>query len=158
RAAPTAVVARAEVYEWAEARLPHGRWDLAPGALVEQFASLASASGDAPALVLTPRRQPRHMNGQHFRDGDEPTALLHPAEAAEHDIRDGDLVEIVSAVGALRLRAEVMDTTVRGAVSVPHGWGDTNVNQLISSRELDPLTGMPRLSGTTVTIRPIEVP
>ena len=149
-------MARAEVHGWAEARLPHGRWDLAPAPLVAQFAALVSAAEGAPALVVTPRRQPRHMNGQHFRDGDEPTALLHPADAAESDVNDGDLVDIVSEAGVLRVRAVVTDTIARGAVSVPHGWGNTNVNRLMSARELDSLTGMPRLSGTPVTLRPCE--
>ena len=96
------------------------------------------------------------MNGQHFRGGDEPTAFVHPADAATAAVADGDLVEIISAAGALRLRARVTDATTRGAVSVPHGWGATNVNRLVSARELDPLTGMPRLSGTPVTIRRVE--
>ena len=39
------------------------------------------------------------MNGQHFRDGDEPTALVHPADAAESAVNDGDLIDIVSAAG-----------------------------------------------------------
>ena len=156
RAAEAPVVARAEVHGWAEARLPHGRWDLAPAPLVAQFAALVSAAEGAPALVVTPRRQPRHMNGQHFRDGDEPTALLHPADAAESDVSDGDLVDIVSEAGVLRVRAVVTDTIARGAVSVPHGWGNTNVNRLMSARELDSLTGMPRLSGTPVTLRSCE--
>jgi anaerobic selenocysteine-containing dehydrogenase len=156
RAAQSAVVAHREVYEWAEARLPHGTWDLAPAALVEQLASLAMTSGAAPPLVVTPRRQPRHMNAQHFRVGDEPTALLHPADSAAHNISDGDLIDVVSESGTLQLRAVVTDAIARGSVSVPHGWGDTNVNRMISSRELDPLTGMPRLSGTPVTIRPSD--
>jgi anaerobic selenocysteine-containing dehydrogenase len=156
RAADGPVVAQAEVHGWAEARLPHGRWDLAPAPLVEQFASVVSASDGAPVLVVTPRRQPRHMNGQHFRDGDEPTALLHPADAAENAVNDGDLIDVVSAVGVLRVRAVVTDAIARGAVSVPHGWGNTNVNQLMSSRDLDSLTGMPRLSGTPVTLRPCD--
>jgi anaerobic selenocysteine-containing dehydrogenase len=156
RAAQSAVVARNEVYAWAEARLPHGRWDVAPAPLVEQLAGLPTTSDGAPPLVVTPRRQPRHMNGQHFRVGDEPTALLHPADSAAHDISDGDLIDVISESGTLQLRAVVTDAIARGSVSVPHGWGDTNVNRMISSRELDPLTGMPRLSGTPVTIRPSE--
>jgi anaerobic selenocysteine-containing dehydrogenase len=154
RAAEAPVVTASAVYGWAEPRLPRGRWDLAPPPLVAQLASLVAARDDRPALVVTPRRQPRHMNGQHFRSGDEPTAHLHPDDADAARIADGDLVELVSAAGALRVRATVTEAIARGAVSVPHGWGDTNVNQLVSSTELlDPLTGMPRLSGTPVTIR-----
>jgi anaerobic selenocysteine-containing dehydrogenase len=152
-----AVVAAPAVYEWAEPRLPAHRWDLAPGPLVDQFTTMVTALHDEPALVLTPRRQPRHMNNQHFREGDEPSALLHPADAAAAGIGDGDLVDIVSAAGALRLRVRVTDTITRGIVSVPHGWGGANVNRLISASELlDPLTGMPRLSGTPVSVRAAE--
>jgi anaerobic selenocysteine-containing dehydrogenase len=151
----SAVVAAPAVYGWAEPRLPEGSWDLAPPALVEQFRSLAEPPATAAPLVLTPRRQPRHMNGQHFRDGDEPLVLLHTADAAAHGITDGDLVELETATGTLRLRSRVTDTTARGAVSVAHGWGEANVNRLVSTRDLDPLTGMPRLSGIAVTIRPV---
>ena len=155
RAANAPVVAAPAVYGWAEQRLPRGHWDLAPPQVVEQFAVLVGSGDDDRVLVVTPRRQPRHMNGQHFRTGDEPTALLHPADASHVGVADGDVIEIVSATGVLRLCVRVTDTTARGAVSVPHGWGHINVNRLVSSRDLDSLTGMPRLSGTPVTIRPV---
>jgi formylmethanofuran dehydrogenase subunit D len=48
---------------------------------------------------------------------------------------------------------EVNDSIRSGVVSIPHGWGAPNVNQLTSdSEELDPLTGMPRFSGFPVTV------
>jgi anaerobic selenocysteine-containing dehydrogenase len=156
RTAGGAVVAAPAVYEWAESRLPAGQWDLAPSPLVDQFTSIATTRDERPGLVLTPRRQPRHMNGQHFRAGDEPAVLLHPLDAAAAGISDGDLVDVLSAAGALRVRAQVTEAIAPGAVSVPHGWGGANVNQLISARELlDPLTGMPRLSGTPVSVRAV---
>lgn len=151
-----AVAARV-VYGWVEDRLPNGSWDLAPAAILEQFRAIVDGPAADAALVLTPRRQPRHMNGQHFRDGDEPFALVHPDDADSHDISDGDLVELSTSTGSLELRCAVTDATVRGAVSVPHGWVTTNVNRLLSARDLDPLTGMPRLSGTAVSIRTVGV-
>ena len=42
----------------------------------------------------------------------------------------------------------------RGAVSVPHGNADANVNKLTSHLEADPVTGMARYSGIPVTIHP----
>jgi hypothetical protein len=47
----------------------------------------------------------------------------------------------------------VTEATRAGSVSIAHGWADCNVNVLISSRVLDPLTGMPRMSGTAVSVR-----
>lgn len=136
------------VYGWAESRLPKGRWDLAPELFVAQLAGLDRR----PALTLTPRRQLRHMNAVHYREGDEPRVLLHPDDATANGIADGDLVEIASATGSLRLPAEVTAANARGSVSVPHGWAGSNVNQLTSRTDIDILTGMPLLSGTAVTV------
>lgn len=136
------------VFGWAGGRLPLGVWDLAPEPLVEQMAALEPPG----ELVLTPRRQPKRFNGQHVRDGDAPEVLLHPLDAAACGVVDGDQVEVCSQAGSLRLRARVTDRTRRGAASIPHGWETSNVNHLISARDLDPLTGMPKMSGTSVTI------
>jgi anaerobic selenocysteine-containing dehydrogenase len=131
--------------------LPDRRWNVAPDALVAQLATL-----EPPApLVLTPRRQPKRFNGRTIREGDHAEALLHPKDAAAWQITDGDLVDVSSSVGSLRLRARVTDATSVGTVSIPHGWADCNVNVLVSSRLLDPLTGMPRSSGTAVSVRPV---
>lgn len=140
------------VFDWVQARLPHGAWDLAPAALVEHFATIDVA----PSLVLTPRRQSKRMNTQTMRDGDRPEVMVHPDDAAAASVADGDLVEVTSASGSLLLRARVTDATRRGALSIPHGWADCNVNVLVSARDLDPLTGMPRSSGTEVSLRRVE--
>lgn len=154
RSGEPAVAARA-VYDWVEDRLPHGRWDLAPPALLDQLGTIVDVPAAEAPLVLTPRRQPRHMNSQHFRAGDEPLALVHPRDAEVNAVADGDLVELSTGTGSLRMRCAVTDSTTRGAVSVPHGWGQTNVNNLLSAHDLDLLTGMPRLSGTPVAIRAV---
>ena len=39
-----------------------------------------------------------------------------------------------------------------GAVSIQYGWDECNVNRLIDTADLDPLTGMARLSGTAITL------
>ena len=108
-----------------------------------------------PPLVLTPRRQPKRLNGLAIRDGDRPDLLLHPMDAAEAGVADGDLVEVTSEAGAIVTRASVSDATCPGTASLPHGWADVNVNVLVSSTRLEPLTGMPHQSGTAVTVRPV---
>jgi anaerobic selenocysteine-containing dehydrogenase len=139
------------VYGWVQSHLPYGKWNLAPIRLAEQLA----AATDPPPLQLAPRRQTRRMNGLEFRAGDAPDAVMHPSDAAPGHIADGDWVELTTATGSLRLRAKVTDGIAKGTVSVPHGWGQTNVNVLVDSDDLDPLTGMPVLSGTAVEIRRI---
>ena len=137
---------------WVEPRLPTGRWDLAPAALAEQLAADRVAIDGPPPLVLIPRRQPKRLNGTTMRDGDRADVLVHPDDAATAGVADGDVVEITSAAGSLRLTARVTHAIRPGAVSIAHGWADVNVNALIDSETVDPLTGMPVMSGTPVTI------
>ena len=81
---------------------------------------------------------------------------MHPDDAFAAGVSDGEIVEISSATGVLRIELRVTDSTARGSVSIPHGWEDVNVNRLMSHDDLDELTGMPRLSGTAVTVAPIH--
>ena len=93
-------------YGWVEPRLPLGHWDLAPAALVAQLAEAIAVTG----LVLTPRRQPKRMNGQP-RGGGRSEVLVNPVDAEAAGIRDGELIEVVSKVGSIRLEATVTEST-----------------------------------------------
>jgi len=138
---------------WVESRLPTGRWDLAPAPLVKQLAADRVAVDGPPPLVLIPRRQPKRLNGTTMREGDRADVLVHPDDAAAAGVVDGDVIQVISATGSLRIVARVTDAIRPGAVSIAHGWADVNVNVLIRSETIDPLTGMPVMSGTPVTIR-----
>ncbi len=139
------------VFGWVHERvLGTRRWQLAPTALVDQLATLASP---AP-LALVPQRQLRHQNTQHRGLGDAPLLQLHPDDAQEAGIEPGADVVVASAAGRVTVTAVVTDSIVAGAVSIPHGWDAPNVNELMSDISVDPLTGMPYLSGTAVTVDP----
>jgi len=128
-----------------------GGWRLAPGLLVEQLAGLH----EPDTLVLVPRRQVRHLNSQ-FGYLDEPaTALVHPDDAATARVADGDTVAVRSAHGEIVVTARVDAAIRRGAVSVPHGHQDVNVNRLTDKDDLDPITGMVTYSGIPVTLVPL---
>ena len=151
---PTAVVADTAVFGWVEEWvLPSGRWRIAPEPLVAQLAEIR----DTPPLVLVPRRQLRHLNSQ-LRDlagarNDVPDVLVHPADAAEAGIDDGDEIVVESATGRLVGTARLGESIRRGVVSVPHGFATPNVGSLTSgSRAVDPLTGMVLQSGIPVTM------
>ncbi len=133
--------------------------DLAPPALVEQFAAWDAAL-PCDGLVLINRRLPRQMNstmrdvGAQATIGPLPTLLVHPADAAERGLVSGEEVLVESRHGSSPAHVELTDSLRRGVVSIPHGWATPNVNDLTSStEELDPLTAMPRFSGFPVTLR-----
>lgn len=134
--------------------------DLAPAPLVGQFATWDRHLPGDGELVLVNRRLSRQMNstmrdvGRQAELAPFPTLLVHPEDAAVLGVADGDDVVVASRHGESRARAEVTDSIRRGVVSVPHGWGVPNVNQLTSDTEdCDELTGMPRYSGIPVTVR-----
>jgi anaerobic selenocysteine-containing dehydrogenase len=149
RAGHGVLVEAATVHGWVQDHLPLERWQLAPALLVGQL----RPDAEQPPLVLAPRRQSRRMNGLAHREGDRPEVVIHPLDALPKGIRDGDLVEVTSATGAVRLCAKVTDNIAAGTVSIPNGWPEANVNLLVSGDDIDPLTGMPVQSGTALQIR-----
>jgi anaerobic selenocysteine-containing dehydrogenase len=156
-------VAEGPVRGWVhEQVLPEGRWRVAPALLVDDLAR-HTASSPAPrghdTLVLLPRRQLRTLNSQ-LRDTaapggrhDEPTVFLHPDDAARAGVTDGDRVLVTSAFGSTRGAARHDPGMRPGTVAVPHGFDGTRVGSLVTgSTGFDPVTGMVRQSGVSVTV------
>lgn len=145
-------------FGWARAVLPKGGWRIAPQPLVDQLAALPAAE---PGLVLSPSRQLRHLNslfaGEAVQDGrtELPDLTMHPDDAAARGIDEGQLVSLTTATGRVEGRAALKDSIRRGAVTLPHGYDDVNVNDLTSSVDLDALTGMPLYAAIPVAVAPV---
>jgi anaerobic selenocysteine-containing dehydrogenase len=140
------------LYDWVRPRLPHGRWDLAPVRLADQLSALRAAGAAPRGLMLTPRRLMKRMNCQLFRVGEVNEALVNPTDASRLGLADGDLIDVGTETGSIRLPARVTDSIVAGAVSIVHGFDDANVNALVDRNDLDRLSGMVRLSAVPVTV------
>jgi predicted molibdopterin-dependent oxidoreductase YjgC len=67
---------------------------------------------------------------------------------------DGGAVTVRSANGELTGVAKLDPTIRRGAVSVPHGHVEANVNVLTNKNDIDMVTGMVRYSGVPVSVHP----
>jgi anaerobic selenocysteine-containing dehydrogenase len=89
----------------------------------------AAALADGYDLTLIGRRQLRsnnswmHNSPRLMKGDDRCTALLHPADAAQRGLADGDRVRVSSRVGSIELPLEVSDEMRPGVVSIPHGFG-----------------------------------
>jgi anaerobic selenocysteine-containing dehydrogenase len=130
-------------------------FDLAPAELLNELDRVHTPE----PLVLIPRRQGRHLNSWFPPSGarqDQAEVLVHPADAADAGLADGQRVRVRSASGTLEATVTTDAGLARGAVSIPHGFGATagpNVSVLISSTtDVDPLTGMVRQSGVPVAL------
>ena len=127
-----------------------GGFRLAPAELVAQLAELRPHDG----LVLISRRQLHHHNSRKMDNGREIAAIyVNPDHARERMLAEGAPALLRSPHGEVRGQVKLDPTLARGALSLPHGWaGQYNVNQLTSPDDVDPLTGMPRLSNLPVEL------
>ena len=163
KAHPSGFVSEEVAMGWVERnQLVDQRWDVAPEPLVSQLAETQLARRkDTGELRLVVRRQVRHANSVLTRTasgpaGDEPGIYLHPQDAECYGLEDGDAVEVISAHGALHTRARHDTTLPVGVAAIPHGWQDDNVACLVSGAvDIDPITGMPELTGIAITARRI---
>jgi anaerobic selenocysteine-containing dehydrogenase len=129
-----------------------GGWRIAPRLLVEQLHDLT----DPAPLVLIPRRQMRRLNAQFDFLGDPTHVLINPRDGAAAGIVDGAAVTVRSAHGELTGVAKLDDAIRPGAVSVPHGHVDANVNLLTDKDDIDVVTGMVRYSGVPVSLHAVR--
>ena len=134
---------------WVERYLDRsGGWRLAPALLVDQLGAL-----EPPApLVLIPRRQPRKLNGAMDFLGETALVLLHPQDASDAGIVDGNPVVVRTSRGQLTGTAKIDPAIRRGVVSIPHGHYGANVNVLTDKDTIDPVTGMTRYSAVPISV------
>jgi anaerobic selenocysteine-containing dehydrogenase len=134
---------------WVEEHVARmGGWRLAPPLLTAQLAALEPP----PSLVMVPRRQRKKLNGQLDFLGERAEIFVHPDDGAAAGVVSGAPVIVRSASGELTGVARIDPSMRRGAVSIPHGHHDANVNRLTSKDDIDVVTGMVRYSGIAVSL------
>jgi predicted molibdopterin-dependent oxidoreductase YjgC len=69
----------------------------------------------------------------------EAFVVLHPSDAAELGLSDGDDASVVSAVGRLALRAKVSEDVVPGVAFAPLNLSDAPLSVLVTDRRSLPL-------------------
>ncbi|MFD5401225.1 molybdopterin oxidoreductase family protein [Streptomyces griseorubiginosus] len=151
-----------------------GRVELLPGPIADDLPRLREALRQrAEGLVLIGRRHLRSNNSWMHNvpaltgGTNRCTLHIHPEDAEDLRLVDGQLVGIKGAGGAVTAPVEITDTVRRGVVSLPHGWGHdrpgtrlrhaaqdpgVNVNQLLDGTLLDPLSGNAVLNGVPVEL------
>jgi anaerobic selenocysteine-containing dehydrogenase len=153
-------------------RTPSGKVELAPDAILADIPRLQRAL-DAPqeGLLLIGRRHLRSNNSWMHNlpalagGTNRCTLLIHPDDAARLGITDTAVV--TGPAGKLQVPVEITDAIRPGVVSLPHGWGHTapgtrmsvaagqagvNVNNLLDSSLIEPLSGTAVLNGVPVTV------
>ena len=93
--------------------------------------------------------------------------LMHPTDAANRDLLNGQKALVRSRVGSIVLPVEVSEEIMPGVVSIPHGWGHdregnqleiarqhpgASINDLTDQQNIDTLCGTAAFNGTAVTV------
>tara|TARA_R110001592_G_scaffold296139_2_gene566486 strand:- start:18408 stop:20555 length:2148 start_codon:yes stop_codon:yes gene_type:complete len=101
-----------------------------------------------------------------MKNTDENVATMHTEDAIKMNIKEGDMIEITTASGFIKLKAKPSDLIRPGVVMVQQFWGHkfdssqtlakqkpgVNVNYLHSDQALCQFTGMPVFNGTPCRI------
>ncbi len=154
---------------------------LAPPDFVTAARELLASAHEAPAagsdgydLQLIGRRHLRSNNSwlhnvpAMVKGRDRCTALMHPADARERGLTDGEPVTVSSPTGSIVVTLEVSEEIRAGTVAIPHGWGHrepgvgwqvaaalpgANVNLLHDPALVDPLSGTSAVNNTWVRVQ-----
>lgn len=162
---------------------PSGRVELAPPALVQAahaslhatFDTLRRGHTDGRLRLITRRQLTTHNSWTHNHpawvagpNADTNVLYLHPDDAAARRLADGDVVDVRSDVGTVRLPMRLLADLQPGVCALPHGWGHQHARGLSVARRtrgvnvnllapdgpdtLEPLTGMARLTALPVDV------
>jgi len=162
-----------------------GRIQLAPAALIERAAVIEQSfqreqdAGDELRLI-TKRHVKTHNSWTHndpeFVRGALSTNYLymHPDDAKTAGLEHGDLADVRSATGRVRVPIQCLHDLQPGTVALPHGWGHqgapglsvasrtTGVNANLLAADgaaaVEPVSGMSRLTGIPVDVAPAAGP
>jgi anaerobic selenocysteine-containing dehydrogenase len=94
---------------------------------------------------------------------------MHPEDAARAGLAEGDLADVSTETGAVRVPVKLLSELMPGSVALPHGWGHqdskmgvaskttgVNVNLLAADGpdKLERVSGMANLTGFLVDVKP----
>jgi anaerobic selenocysteine-containing dehydrogenase len=124
---------------------------------------LGPVKSEYPYVLTTGARKSlfyhsRHQNIARFRMVHlHPEMEIHPDDAAELGVLDGETVRVTSEIGTLDIRVKRVHRSElrRGVVEIYHGWEDCRVNFLTHDAINDPISGFPLLKAVPVKIEKI---
>lgn len=92
-----------------------------------------------------------------------PVLEINPVDAFLCKIKQGDITEIKSANGTVRVRAEITDNIQKGVVFLPMHWGkklqsDLNRANNLTNTHVDPVSKEPDFKYTTVSVEKYKKP
>lgn len=163
---------------------PSGKVQLAPAELIQSLQQLINTphiKDTKYPLQLISRRRLKMMNswsvetsmeGMSEKEKTGDRIELNQQDAERFALSDGQRVSVESDVGELQARVTVSNKVRPGVAVMEHGWGyrtfnpatgestshgGVNRNLLVSNRDVDALSRVPRLNGTGIRVKAIAI-
>lgn len=111
--------------------------------------SAPDVAKEFPLILTTGARLPMYVHSRTFRIPwlrslhPDPTVDINPLDAEERGISPGDWITLATSKASVRVRANVTEIVLPGMVNMYHGFPEADVNQLIESDYVDPISGYP---------------
>jgi anaerobic selenocysteine-containing dehydrogenase len=86
----------------------------------------------------------------------DPLVDINPLDADARDIVARQWVELSTAKGALRVRANITEYVLPGVVNMSHSLPEANVNELIDNRYRDPISGYPGFKSLLCEVKGVQ--
>lgn len=115
-----------------------------------------------PFTLTTGRRYESyntHTQTRHYASGvkikqTEETIDIHPEDASELNINDGEIVRVTSRRGTLTVKAKITDQVVPGLVFMSFHWSEVPTN-VLTLNEYDPISGTAEFKACAVKVERI---
>ncbi len=93
----------------------------------------------------------------------KPFLEIHPQDAHQRGLHEGDVIEVQNARGSVRVHAKVTDTIKRGVVFLPMHWGkilrkDFGRANNLTNNHYDPVSKEPDFKFSAVQVRKFQKP
>lgn len=139
------------------------KFEKSPFVPVDYTAPLELPDEEYPFLLTTGRRYESyntHAQTRHYAAGvkvkqTEETVDIHPRDAAALGIENGDVVEVKSRRGELKVKAKITEQVVPGLVFMSFHWREVPTN-VLTLNEYDPISGTAEYKACAVSITVIE--
>jgi len=87
----------------------------------------------------------------------EPLLDIHPQTAHDLGIQNGDMVQVESDRGNIKLKARLTDEVHPKVVAMQHGWSEANANYITNDMARDPISGFPAFRSVMCQVTKAQV-
>lgn len=130
-----------------------------PSPVRKNMGKFTEHGGQFPLFLTTGGNLPCYTHWQYRyisqlrKMSPEPIFEIHPKTASHYGISEGEMAEVRSPFGKIRLKARITRKMLPDTIHISQGWEEANVNELTGTENADPISGFPNLKSMRCNIQ-----